>query len=52
MVSTTFTENRRQKWKNMKNRKVQTFAKIGPDADSNFHRYEKDMYYANVLLNM
>ena len=50
-VSTTLTEMRAQKWKNMKNRKVQTFARIGPDADTNVHRNEIVMYYANMLLN-
>ena len=50
-VSTTLTEMRAQKWKNVKNRKAKTFAKIGPDADSNFHRNERVMYYAQVLLS-
>ena len=44
-VSTTLTEMRAQKWKNMKNRKAQTFAKIGPDVDSDFHRNERVRMY-------
>ena len=48
-VSTTSTERRAQNWKNKKNRKVQTFAKI--DVDSNFHRNERVLYYADVLHN-
>ena len=39
-VSTTLTEMRPQKWKNMKNRKAQTFARIGRNVNSNFHRNE------------
>ena len=35
----------------MKNKKAKTFSRIGPDVDSNFHRYERVMYYAHVLLN-
>ena len=35
----------------MKNRKVKTFSRIGFDIDSNFHRKERVMYYAHVLLN-
>ena len=50
-VSTTFKKMRTQKWKNMKNRKAKTFARIGPDVDSNFHRNERVMSYAHVLLN-
>ena len=50
-VNTTLTELKAQKWKNMKNRKAKTFARIGPDVDSNFHSNERDMYYAHVLLN-
>ena len=50
-VSTTLTEMKAQKWKNMRNRKVKTFAKIGSDVDSNFHRNERVMNYANVLIN-
>ena len=50
-VSTTLTGMRAQKWKNMKNRKAKSFARIGPDVDSNFHRNERVMYYAHVLLN-
>ena len=51
-VSTTLTEMRAQKWKNLKNRKAQTFARIVPAVDSNFHRNERVTYYANVLLNV
>ena len=51
-VSTTLTETRAQKWKNLKNRKAQTFARIVPAVDSNFHRNERVTYYANVLLNV
>ena len=40
-----------QKWQNMKNREAQTFARIGPDVDSNFHRTERFMQDSNVLLN-
>ena len=35
----------------MKNKRVKAFARIGPDVDSNFHRNEKVMYYAHLLLN-
>ena len=35
----------------MKNKKAKTFSRIGPDVDPNFHRYERVMYYAHVLLN-
>ena len=31
-LNATLTEMREQKWKNMKNRKAQSFARIGPDA--------------------
>ena len=51
-VSTTLTETRAQKWKNLKNRKAQTFARIVPAVDANFHRNERVTYYANVLLNV
>ena len=50
-VSTTLTEMRAQKWKNMNDRKAQTFPRIGPDVDSNFNRNERVIYYANGLLN-
>ena len=50
-VSTTLTEMRAQKWKNIKNRKAQTFARRGSAVKSNFHTNERIMYYANVLLN-
>ena len=40
-VSTTLTEMRAQKWKNMKNRKAQTFARIGPNVNSNFQKSER-----------
>ena len=50
-VGTSLTEMRAQKWKNMKNRKAQTFARIEPVVDSNLHRNERVMYYANVLLH-
>ena len=50
-VSTTLTEMKAQKWKNMRNRKAKMFAKIGPDVDSNFHRNERVMNYAHVLIN-
>ena len=46
-VSTTLTEMRAQKWKNMKNRKANAIARIGLDVDSNFHRNERVMYYAH-----
>ena len=35
----------------MNDRKAQTFPRIGPDVDSNFHGNERVIYYANVLLN-
>ena len=50
-VSTTLTQMRAQKWKNIKNGKAKAFARIGPDVDSNFHRNERVMYYAHLLLN-
>ena len=50
-VNTNLMEMRAQKWKDMKNREEQTFARIGPDVDSNFYRNKRVMYYANVLLN-
>ena len=50
-VSTTLTEMRAQKRKNMNDRKAQTFPRIGPDVDSNFHRNERVIYYTNVLLH-
>ena len=40
-VSTTLTEVREQKWKNIINRKAQTCARIRPDADSNLHRNDR-----------
>ena len=36
----------------MKNRKAKSFARIGPDLDLNFHRNERVMSYAHVLLNI
>ena len=50
-VSTTLTEMRAQKWKNMNNRKAKTFARIGPYVGSNFNKNERVMYYADVSLN-
>ena len=41
---------RAQKWKNMRNRKAKPFARIWPDVDLSFHRNERVMYYAHVLL--
>ena len=51
-VSTTLTEMRAKKWKKMENRKEKTFARTGPDVDSNFYRNERVMYYVHVLLNL
>ena len=36
--SNTLTEMTAQKWKNIKNRKAHTFARIGAGVDSNFRR--------------
>ena len=36
----------------MENRKEKTFARTGPDVDSNFYGNERVMYYAHVLLNL
>ena len=45
------TETKAQKWKYMKNRKAQTFSRIGPDVDSNFHRNET-VNITNSITNM
>ena len=50
-VSTTLTEIRVQKLKNMKIRKAKSFARIGPVVGSNFHRNERFLYHTHVLLN-
>ena len=51
LITPNLTKMRAQKWKNMKNRKAQTFVRAIPDVDSNFRRNERVMYYANVLIN-